>query len=111
MRKLIPWIAGVFGALLVAWFILGLLVWSRNRVPAPNLPVRAVPPSQNAYSDYVNLVRTVRRANEIFEHSIKKRALTDERKRFILRENAENLIALSALAKRPSIVTDLEPGV
>ncbi len=106
MRYLKWWIAGAAAVLLLLYLGAGFMVWSRNQVPALDLPPRKLPPADNAYSEYVDTVPLVQRAD-----LIQRLALMDDppyqEVAAVIRANESVLRRVRSLSGRPSVVTSL----
>lgn len=110
MRKFGRWALSLITVLALVWLVVGGLVWSRNRAPALDLPPRDPLPADNVYADYLDCVRSVQQANVVAE-LFNADAPDPAKRQSVLRANEALLKRLASLTGRPSMVTELEPGV
>jgi len=110
MRKVRRWALSLLAVLIVVWLAVGGLVWSRNRAPALNLPPRDPLPPGNVYTDYQDCVRSVQQAGVITE-LFNADAPDPAKRQSVLKANDALLKRLASLTGKPSMVTELEPGV
>ncbi|GIV18688.1 MAG: hypothetical protein KatS3mg023_0439 [Armatimonadota bacterium] len=108
MKKAIAFIGLIAGIALLSWVGYGLFVLSRNPAPRFSLPPLPPPPANNAYSELISCVTSVREAGRLITLSQIPDYGTPAEKEPVLQANREVLRKAQELLQKITWVDHLE---
>jgi hypothetical protein len=112
MRKLGRWVVGGFVVLVGLWLVTASVAWSRNRVPALDLPMVEPQPQGNIYAEYGRCVNSISDADkQALRTQNALDTLTVAQQEALLTRNRAVLERFHKLVGQPCLVTSLTPDV